>query len=158
MEVVLEVVDPASPAAQWAMGQYCAERRFPSGFDPGDALVEGARRYRAPTRRLPPRCRAGRDRRVRGARPARRCHGRGEADVDRPGPPGPRPRPAAAGSARGRSPVRRAHEHRPRHERDAHRGHRPVREGRLRPGRALQRQPYAEHWFAKLLGPTGSAS
>lgn len=33
------------------MAQYFDElaRRFPAGFDPGDALVEGARRYRAPT-------------------------------------------------------------------------------------------------------------
>jgi len=51
MKVVLEVVDPGEPAAQWAMGEYFDElaRRFPTGFDPGDALVEGARRYRAPT-------------------------------------------------------------------------------------------------------------
>lgn len=50
-EVSLEVVDPGAPAAQWAMAQYFDElaRRFPTGFEPGDALVEGARRYRAPT-------------------------------------------------------------------------------------------------------------
>jgi GNAT superfamily N-acetyltransferase len=51
MDVVLRVVDPSERAAQWAMAQYFDElaRRFPSGFEPGDALAEGARRYRAPT-------------------------------------------------------------------------------------------------------------
>lgn len=51
MDVVLTVVDPSAPEAQWAMAQYFEElaRRLPSGFDPGDALAEGARRYRPPT-------------------------------------------------------------------------------------------------------------
>ncbi|MGV3758703.1 MAG: GNAT family N-acetyltransferase [Actinomycetota bacterium] len=51
MDVVLSIVDPADPAARWAMEQYFDElaQRFPGGFDPGDALAEGARRYRAPT-------------------------------------------------------------------------------------------------------------
>lgn len=51
MDVVLTVVDPSAPEAQWAMAQYFKElaQRFPSGFDPGDALAEGARRYRPPT-------------------------------------------------------------------------------------------------------------
>lgn len=51
MDPVLRIVDPALPAARWAMEQYFDElaSRFPEGFDPGDALAEGARRYRAPT-------------------------------------------------------------------------------------------------------------
>lgn len=38
--VVIERVDPASPAARWCWTQYFAEldRRFPGGFDPGTSL------------------------------------------------------------------------------------------------------------------------
>ena len=38
--VVIERVDPASPAARWCWTQYFAEldRRFPQGFDPGTSL------------------------------------------------------------------------------------------------------------------------
>jgi ribosomal protein S18 acetylase RimI-like enzyme len=38
--VVIERVDPASPAARWCWAQYFAEldRRFPGGFDPGTSL------------------------------------------------------------------------------------------------------------------------
>src|SRR5262245_10773608 len=38
--VVIERVDPASPAARWCWTQYFAElgRRFPGGFDPGSSL------------------------------------------------------------------------------------------------------------------------
>ena len=38
--VVIERVDPASPAARWCVAQYFAEldRRFPGGFDPGASL------------------------------------------------------------------------------------------------------------------------
>jgi len=38
--VVIERVDPASPAARWCWAQYFAEldRRFPGGFDPGSSL------------------------------------------------------------------------------------------------------------------------
>ena len=38
--VVIERVDPASPAARWCWSQYFAEldRRFPGGFDPGTSL------------------------------------------------------------------------------------------------------------------------
>ena len=46
----LRVVDPASPVARWAMAQYFAEldARFPTGFDPGDALDEAAGGCRPP--------------------------------------------------------------------------------------------------------------
>jgi len=38
-DVAIELVDPCSPAAQFALGEYFREldERFPSGFDPGDA-------------------------------------------------------------------------------------------------------------------------
>jgi len=38
--LVIERVDPASPAARWCVAQYFAEldRRFPAGFDPADSL------------------------------------------------------------------------------------------------------------------------
>lgn len=49
--VTFEVADPASDEARAAMSAYFDEldERFPGGFDPGDALTEGASRYRPPT-------------------------------------------------------------------------------------------------------------
>ena len=46
----LHVVDPRSDDAIWSMRQYFAEldRRFPDGFDPGDALVSDAPGLEAP--------------------------------------------------------------------------------------------------------------
>lgn len=48
--VEFAVVDPHAPDAQWAMAHYFSEldRRFPKGFDPGDALGEGAASMRRP--------------------------------------------------------------------------------------------------------------
>ena len=49
--VTIEVVDPESDAAQWAMKQYFAEldSRFPTGFDPGGAgAAHDADSMRAP--------------------------------------------------------------------------------------------------------------
>jgi DNA-binding MarR family transcriptional regulator len=48
--VTFDVVDPRSDDALWAMNQYFAEldRRFPTGFDPGDTLVADAASMRAP--------------------------------------------------------------------------------------------------------------
>lgn len=45
------VVDGGSVEARYAMTQYFDElaRRFPGGFDPGDALDEAATRYNPPT-------------------------------------------------------------------------------------------------------------
>jgi len=49
--VTFSVVDGGSDEARWAMTQYFDElaRRFPRGFDPGDALDEAADRYNPPT-------------------------------------------------------------------------------------------------------------
>jgi DNA-binding MarR family transcriptional regulator/GNAT superfamily N-acetyltransferase len=49
--VVLETVDPTSPPARDAVGAYFAEldRRFPGGFDPGDAVKADAARLRPPS-------------------------------------------------------------------------------------------------------------
>ena len=49
--VTLDVVDPGSAGARWAMSQYFEElaARFPGGFAPGDALDVAASRYKAPT-------------------------------------------------------------------------------------------------------------
>jgi GNAT superfamily N-acetyltransferase len=49
--VRFDAVDPHDDEAQWAMKQYFSEldARFPSGFDHGDALDEGAATMRAPT-------------------------------------------------------------------------------------------------------------
>jgi GNAT superfamily N-acetyltransferase len=49
--VTFEVADPGSVEARAAMTAYFDEldERFPGGFDPGDALAEGAARYRPPT-------------------------------------------------------------------------------------------------------------
>ena len=46
-----DVVDPASEQAVWAIGQYFEEldRRFPTGFDPGDSLIVDAPSMRSPT-------------------------------------------------------------------------------------------------------------
>ena len=48
--VAFATADPRSPDAQWAMGQYFAEldERFPTGFEPGDALVADPVAMRAP--------------------------------------------------------------------------------------------------------------
>lgn len=48
--VTFDVVDPRSEHAMWAMTQYFTEldRRFPTGFDPGDTLVADAASMRAP--------------------------------------------------------------------------------------------------------------
>jgi GNAT superfamily N-acetyltransferase len=48
--VRFDVVDPASPDAQQSVLRYFEEldRRFPGGFDPGDALVVDAPTMRAP--------------------------------------------------------------------------------------------------------------
>lgn len=48
--ITFDTVDPRSPDALWSMGQYFAEldRRFPTGFDPGDTLVADAPAMRAP--------------------------------------------------------------------------------------------------------------
>src|SRR5437867_13303106 len=50
--LVIERVDPASPAARWCVAQYFAEldRRFPAGFDPADSLPADDRDL------VPPRC------------------------------------------------------------------------------------------------------
>jgi GNAT superfamily N-acetyltransferase len=49
--VDFELVDPTSPAAQQAVSAYFVEldRRFPGGFDPGDALTSDAASLREPT-------------------------------------------------------------------------------------------------------------
>lgn len=49
--VVFADVDPGSDEARGAMSAYFAEldRRFPDGFDPGDALDEGLAAFRPPT-------------------------------------------------------------------------------------------------------------
>ncbi len=48
--LTFDAVDPRAPAARWSMQQYFAEldRRFPAGFDPGDALDAGADAMRPP--------------------------------------------------------------------------------------------------------------
>lgn len=48
--VTFDVVDPRSADALWAMTQYFDEldRRFPTGFDPGDTLVADAASMRTP--------------------------------------------------------------------------------------------------------------
>jgi GNAT superfamily N-acetyltransferase len=45
-----ETLDPLHPDAVWALGEYFAEldRRFPGGFDPGDATESDADRFRSP--------------------------------------------------------------------------------------------------------------
>ena len=49
--MTIVVVPGGSGEARWAMAQYFAEldARFPSGFDPGDALDEAAALYNSPT-------------------------------------------------------------------------------------------------------------
>lgn len=51
MELDVQVVDPASDDAVWAMSQYFAEidDRFAQGFDPGDALTTGLAAMAPPT-------------------------------------------------------------------------------------------------------------
>lgn len=48
--VTFTAVDPHSAEAQWAMGQYFTEldQRFPTGFDPGDALGDDASAMQPP--------------------------------------------------------------------------------------------------------------
>lgn len=48
---MIVVVPGGSDEARWAMAQYFAEldARFPSGFDPGDAIDEAAELYNPPT-------------------------------------------------------------------------------------------------------------
>ncbi|MEA3184842.1 MAG: hypothetical protein QOJ74_1319, partial [Ilumatobacteraceae bacterium] len=49
--VTFEAVDPTSDDARWALTRYFAELddRFPTGFDPGDALTADAPSMRAPS-------------------------------------------------------------------------------------------------------------
>jgi ribosomal protein S18 acetylase RimI-like enzyme len=49
-EIELSIVDASSVDAQWALSQYFAEldRRFPDGFDPGDAIHEDAPLFNDP--------------------------------------------------------------------------------------------------------------
>ncbi len=48
--ISFEVIDPLHADAVWALGEYFAEldRRFPEGFDPGDAITGDADRLRPP--------------------------------------------------------------------------------------------------------------
>src|SRR5262249_6150883 len=50
-EIELSIVDASSGDAQWALSQYFAEldRRFPDGFDPGDAIHGDAPLFNEPT-------------------------------------------------------------------------------------------------------------
>ena len=84
--VVFEDVDAASPEATDAMAAYFAEldRRFPGGFDAGDALGDGAAAFRPPTGAFV----VGRDGErvvgVRGGPDPRGRHRRDQADVGAP--------------------------------------------------------------------------
>jgi GNAT superfamily N-acetyltransferase len=51
VEATFLAVDPHCDDAQWAMREYFAEldRLFPTGFDPGDGLGEGADSMREPS-------------------------------------------------------------------------------------------------------------
>jgi GNAT superfamily N-acetyltransferase len=53
-EIEFSIVDAASDDAQWALSQYFAEldRRFPDGFDPGDAMHDDAPLFNPPNGRF----------------------------------------------------------------------------------------------------------
>ena len=54
VEVVFDDVDALDADAQWAMSAYFAEldERFPTGFDPGDALIADATSFAPPAGRF----------------------------------------------------------------------------------------------------------